>query len=468
MKIEDVFLYDIKYGKLKNSVSDNVFYSTEQTYMGEDMDELIARLVDAGYVSYSGKRYAARCNYCGNDTFYVIPYSVEENMPANMETPDNSGKKYVNVCSECGRYSDNIDKWRDFDGIRIENKDNYAVEMLHLLYDEVKDAGLKCEIPSTLATKFRFHIFGMKIIKDFEYMIDVYVNADKKHIIETVEPLKYRYPSKKFIIFNLAEHVTEVPNTSDVEFYDAPNIQNTVMKFKQFINRILASKIFKFGIEEFDDVLSRGIELNNIYGLETFSSGNSTYFLLKFLKHGVENGQNGLYITNRNSPEYILNISDSIHLDIRKYLDSKNIVIMNSNSSLTKIDSGLDQWKIKEEISKFISEISKYITKYNIKRLVIDSVEPLEINSSEESIRYLFNELRNLDCVTVCTKFINNINANPIEDMYFTGIAEIGTVINENQIRNLLILKKFNLVSDARRIVEFDISADGELEIAGK
>ena len=308
----------------------------------------------------------------------------------------------------------------------------------------------------------------MKIIKDFEYMVDVYVNGDRKHIMEAMSALKYQYPSRRFIIFNLVDNATDVTNNPDIEFYDASNINDLLIKFRQFINKILNSKIFRFGIEEFDDVLLRGFELNNIYELETFSSGNSTYFLLRFLKHGVENGQNGLYITNRNSPEYIINFSDSINLGIREYLDSKNIIIMNANSSLTKLDSGIDQWKIKEEISKVVAEISKYITKYNIKRLVIDSIEPLEINASEESIRYLFNELRNIDCVTVCTKFINNINANPVEDMYFTGIAEIGTVINENQIKNLLILKKFSLVRDARRIVEFEISADGELEIAGR
>ena len=361
-----------------------------------------------------------------------------------------------------------FDKLEDLDGIRMENKENHAVEILHLFYNEVKNANLNFEIPSKLTSQFISHIFGMKIIKDFEYMVDVYVNGDRKHIMEAMSALKYQYPSRRFVIFNLVDNATDVTNNPDIEFYDASNINDLLIKFRQFINRILNSKIFRFGIEEFDDVLLRGFELNNIYGLETFSSGNSTYFLLKFLKHGVENGQNGLYITNRNSPEYIINFSDSINLGIREYLDSKNIIIMNANSSLTKLDSGIDQWKIKEEISKVVAEISKYITKYNIKRLVIDSIEPLEINASEESIRYLFNELRNIDCVTVCTKFINNINANPVEDMYFTGIAEIGTVINENQIKNLLILKKFSLVRDARRIVEFEISADGELEIAGR
>ena len=220
--------------------------------------------------------------------------------------------------------------------------------MIHLFYNEVMNANMNFEVPSKLTSQFISHIFGMKIIKDFEYMVDIYVNGDRRHIMEIMSALKYQFPSRRFIIFNLVDKVTDITNDSDIEFYDASNVNDLLIKFKQFISKIINSKTFRYGIEEFDDVLLRGFELNNIYGLETFSSGNSTYFLLKFLKHGVENGQNGLYITNRNSPEYIINFSDSINLGIRKYLDSKNMVIMNSNSCLTKIDSGIDPWKIKE------------------------------------------------------------------------------------------------------------------------
>ncbi len=468
MKIEELFLYDLKYGRLKSAVSSGVFYSTGKMYMDEEVDELISRLKHSELASYSGKRYMAKCKYCGNDTFYIVPYTEDDNLASNMELSENRIIKNKNICSECEMPADKIDKWEDFPGIKIDNKDLPVVEMLNILHTLVKNAGLKFDIPSVLKTPYHSHIFGMQITNDFDYMVDMYINGDKNHIIEMLNPMKREYPSRRFIVFNLGESIKEVHDTIGIEFYSSTDIHDMEIKFKEFLNSVLTSKYFKFGICQFDDVLLNGLELNNMYGLETFSSGNSTFFLLKFLKHGLENNQNGLYITNRNAPEYILNISDSINLDMKKYVNTKNLIVMNSNSSLTKIDTGMDQWKIKEEISKFISEISKYVTKYNIKRLVIDSIEPLEINGSEESIRYLFNELRNLDCVIVCTKFINNINANPIEDLYFTGIAEIDQIITENQIKNLLILKKFNLTADARRIVEFEITVDGELEIVGR
>ena len=468
MKIEELFFYDLKYGRLKSAVSDGIFYSTGKMYMDEEVDEILSRLKHSELTSYSGKRYMGKCKYCGNDTFYIVPYTEDDKLALHMDSSESTVIKNKNVCSECGKPADQIDKWEEFPGIKIDNKNFPVVEMLNTLYTQVKDTGLRFDIPSVLRTPYHSHIFGMKITNDFDYMVDMYVNGDKNHIIEMLTPMKREYPSIRFIVFNLGEHIKEVHDSTGIEFYSATDMHDMEIKFKEFLNSVLTLKFFKFGICQFDDVLLNGLELNNIYGLEIFSSGNSTFFLLKFLKHGLENNQNGLYITNRNAPEYILNISDSINLDMKKYVNTKNLIVMNSNSSLTKIDTGMDQWKIKEEISKFISEISKYVTKYNIKRLVIDSIEPLEVNGSEESIRYLFNELRNLDCVIVCTKFINNINANPIEDLYFTGIAEIGQIITENQIKNLLILKKFNLTADARRIVEFEITVDGELEIADR
>ncbi len=161
-----------------------------------------------------------------------------------------------------------------------------------------------------------------------------------------------------------------------------------------------------------------------------------------------------------------MNVSDSYNINLRKYVDDKKIIIMNSNSAVDKnIDSSGDIWKIKENISKMVSEISKYVIKYNIKRVVIDSVEPLEINSNEESIRYLFELLRDINSVIVVTKFIYNINSNPVEDMFFTGIAEIGTIIDVNSVKNIFIIKKFNLRNNSQKIFEFNINPDGNLEL---
>ena len=65
----------------------------------------------------------------------------------------------------------------------------------------------------------------------------------------------------------------------------------------------------------------------------------------------------------------------------------------------------------------------------------------------------------------MATKYINNINSNSIEDMYFTGIVEIGTVIDLNSIRNIIVIKKFMIRDNSRRLVEYNITDKNTLEI---
>ncbi|WP_156318752.1 hypothetical protein [Acidiplasma cupricumulans] len=49
--------------------------------------------------------------------------------------------------------------------------------------------------------------------------------------------------------------------------------------------------------------------------------------------------------------------------------------------------------------------------------------------------------------------------------MFFSGIAEIGTVIDVNLIKNVFIIKKFSLRDNSKRIFEFNITPDGRLEL---
>ncbi|WMT53831.1 RAD55 family ATPase [Ferroplasma acidiphilum] len=314
--------------------------------------------------------------------------------------------------------------------------------------------------------KSRSHIFSVKIKADYDYFIDIYSHADSREVLENTELFKSEFPSRKIAIFNISDKFSDRYTGSEIEYYSATSKDDLVLKLRQYVNKIITSKEYRFGIDEFDNILLYGLEENNVYGIETFSSGNTLYFLSKFLMQGALNSQNGLYITTRYSTEYILKVADSFGIDIRQLVNDKKIFIFDGNSSLEKFQhSESDIWKIRDHISKVISEIGKYITKYNIKRLVIDSIEPLEISPGEDSIRYLFNELKNLDCVTMATKYINNINSNSIEDMYFTGIVEIGTVIDLNSIRNIIVIKKFMIRDNSRRLVEYNITDKNTLEI---
>jgi len=468
MNIDDAFLYDLKYGDLSAKFIDNVFCVTEDTYMNEDIHAIIERLVNSGYLLYSGKRFGVKCKYCGYDKFYAIPYNKETNTPVenSIDKIDKGIIGYSYVCGACGKLNQPGDSWSDYDSYSLSDKNNAVVEATYSFKKILDESNLVHEMKRMLKSNYHKHIFNISIQKDFEYLVDIHEHANLKDTIEMTNPIKREYPSKKIAIFNITDNISAMSTDKEIEYYPARTIEDLLQKFNDFIKKILNSRVYRFGIDEFDDKMVYGLEENNVYGIETFSSGNSTYFLAKFIEHGLINNQNGLYITTRNSPEYIINISESYGINLRNYINENKLIIMNGSSTLEKFTGEpLDIWKVKDHISKMVSEISKYVTKYNIKRLVIDSIEPLEINSNEESIRYLFNELRNLDCVIVATKFINIINSNPIEDMFFSGIAEIGTVIDVNLIKNVFIIKKFSLRDNAKRIFEFNINPDGRLEL---
>ncbi|AGO60059.1 RAD55 family ATPase [Ferroplasma acidarmanus] len=398
----------------------------------------------------------------------VVPFSESGNIPVDMDKsppgPDNL--KEVYICRDCRKINIPGGEWDKHKKYLIKDVVNNVADALHEFTKILDENKLTYEIPSMITCKSRSHIFSVKIRADYDYFIDMYSHADFREVLENTELFKSEFPSRKIAIFNISDEFSDRDTGSEIEYYSAASKDDLVLKLRQYVNKLITSKEYRFGIDEFDNILLYGLEENNVYGIETFSSGNTLYFLSKFLMQGALNGQNGLYITTRYSPEYILKIADSFGINIKQLVNDKKIFIFDGNSSLEKFQhSESDIWKIRDHISKVISEIGKYITKYNIKRLVIDSIEPLEISPGEDSIRYLFNELKNLDCVTMATKYINNINSNSIEDMYFTGIVEIGTVIDLNSIKNIIVIKKFMIRDNSRRLVEYNITDKNTLEI---
>ncbi|MGE9809762.1 RAD55 family ATPase, partial [Ferroplasma acidiphilum] len=186
---------------------------------------------------------------------------------------------------------------------------------------------------------------------------DMYSHADFREVLENTELFKSEFPSRKIAIFNISDEFSDRDTGSEIEYYSAASKDDLVLKLRQYVNKLITSKEYRFGIDEFDNILLYGLEENNVYGIETFSSGNTLYFLSKFLMQGALNGQNGLYITTRYSPEYILKIADSFGINIKQLVNDKKIFIFDGNSSLEKFQhSESDIWKIRDHISKVISE----------------------------------------------------------------------------------------------------------------
>lgn len=95
MNVDDLFIYDLKYGKFNCQLVNGEFYTMDDEYMNEDLCSITDRLEDYGYLIDKGSLFNLKCKYCGSDKFFIIPFSKSDNTPADIDkftgNPDESG-----------------------------------------------------------------------------------------------------------------------------------------------------------------------------------------------------------------------------------------------------------------------------------------------------------------------------------------------------------------------------------------
>ncbi|SMD31348.1 circadian clock protein KaiC [Picrophilus oshimae DSM 9789] len=465
-----MLLYEIKYGRFSNFMINNEFYNiSDPSYLDIDIKSLLSKLESSGYIIKSAERPVLKCNYCGNDRFFAIPYCNEHGMPMELKdnkiicpvTGDIEAYKLMDICSSCMKLNESMKSMEISESYKLTEKKNFMVELLHDAISILNEYNLKYEIGGKISGIKTEHVFNIIIKKDFSYLIDIYYGGDVKVITEHHYSIPDDVPGSYTVVFNIDENNSEF-EIPGIKYIKSVNYEEFLSNFKKFVLDIVNNKSFMFGIPALDNLIKTGLKINNVYGFETFSSGNISYFLVRFLIYGAENAEPGIYITTRNSPDYIIRNARSYNIDLEKYIDSKNIAIMDLNSTIEKIDLGSDYYKLSGHISDILNEISKAVKKYGARRLVIDSIEPLELGQNQNIIRYLFNGLRKLDCVIVATKYIDNIDSHPIEDMYFSGIGVMGTMITNGQLHEIFILKKSGEFIPGKKVFDVEIDSNGE------
>jgi circadian clock protein KaiC len=284
MNVDDLFIYDLKYGKLNSQLINGEFYAIGDEYMNDNLSSIMERLQDYGYLNDNGSLFNLKCKYCGSDKFLIIPFSKSGNIPVDMDksinNPDNL--KDVYMCKDCKRVNVPDKSWYEYKKYSVKDIENNVATAIHEFTKILDENKLAYELPSLISINARSHIFTLKITDDYDYFIDIYSHADFKEILESTEPFKTEFPSRKIAIFNISDKFSDANIKSEIECYNASSKDDLVQKLKEYVNKIITSKEYRFGIDEFDNILLYGLEENNIYGIETFSSGNTVYLFLNF------------------------------------------------------------------------------------------------------------------------------------------------------------------------------------------
>ena len=214
----------------------------------------------------------------------------------------------------------------------------------------------------------------------------------------------------------------------------------------------------KTGIVGLDEMLNGGIPTRRHVALYGGPGAGKTSLAFEFLYRGVQQGQNGLYVSLEETPEDIVN-------------NMKNTFTM-----FTDLDDMVKKKKLeivkpdKLELEEVAGLLEDRITEKGIKRAVIDSATMIRLTFAKE-IEYrqtlfeFLSLLRNLDCTTITTIEANTGNKSEysydVEHFVMDGIINIYNLDREDRRIRALEIFKMRGTDHSRDMVPFKVTPNG-------
>ena len=117
----------------------------------------------------------------------------------------------------------------------------------------------------------------------------------------------------------------------------------------------------KTGIFGLDQLIEGGVRDNTAIVIVGSSGTGKTTFAMQFLMHGIENGEQGLYVTMEESPEQLMKEAEMLGWDMKKHFEKSLFFIHLKGKNFKKM--------IDEQIPQLVKARSDYDIKT---RVVID------------------------------------------------------------------------------------------------
>lgn len=214
-----------------------------------------------------------------------------------------------------------------------------------------------------------------------------------------------------------------------------------------------------FGISRLDEMLHGGLVRYSSTLVFGSPGSGKTLMCLHFLAEGARRGEPGLYYGFVESPRRLLNKADLVSLDLRKYTDAGQ-VRLESRVAVESLPDALAQ------------ELFDLVKKHDIKRLVLDGLEPFiqestDPNRTPRFLTAMNNTLRGLGVTTLATQQTNTLfgpelNA-PLErvEAIIDNILLLRFVELRSQLYRMLSVLKMRESDNDPALRLFSISSDG-------
>ncbi|MFH1428786.1 MAG: ATPase domain-containing protein [Candidatus Margulisiibacteriota bacterium] len=203
------------------------------------------------------------------------------------------------------------------------------------------------------------------------------------------------------------------------------------------------------GIGGLDNIIEGGLPAGKAYLLSGEPGTGKTLFTLQYLMHGAQKGENGIYVSIDEKPEHVISDAENMGWDIKKYLDSGLIQILDVSAYFSNARMGKKEELAVDQVVENLAEHAKSV---QVKRLVIDPIAPLIFSHEgrQEIAEYMrtliFSIEDSLNCTSLLTSHVpvgtQQFSQYGVEEFLVSGVIVLRIVKSEKRYLRSLFVRK--------------------------
>ena len=220
------------------------------------------------------------------------------------------------------------------------------------------------------------------------------------------------------------------------------------------------------GIKGLDPLIEGGFPKGRSILVTGEPGTGKTIFALQFLAEGLARGEKGVFVTADEGPLDILEQAASLGWDFERYVETKELAILNAGTYLSSLPGTGRERQI--DLQKAVSDLAAFVNQVGAERMVLDPAGPFGLlcdvaTRIQDQSRLLIKLLRSSMATTnVLTSYAvprtGERSMHGVEEYMVAGAIVLEMIWrNDGQLARSLIVEKLRCTNVKPTQLEFDI-----------